>query len=159
MNALVVYESAFGNTEKVARKVGDALGASKEAQVVSVSDYSADMLAGVDLLVVASPTRGFRPIENITAFLKNIPDGALQGKKVAAFDTRIDLQNLKSKVFRFIVSKGGYADKAIAKMLQKKGGQLIEPTAGFLVQDTEGPLVEGELERAAEWAKQIRKKL
>jgi hypothetical protein len=36
---------------------------------------------------------------------------------------------------------------------------LIEPTAGFLVQDTEGPLVEGELERAAEWAKQIKGKL
>ena len=113
----------------------------------------------LNLLVVASPTRGFRPIENITAFLNSIPGDALQGIKVAAFDTRIDLQNLKSKVFRFIVSKGGYADKAIAKTLQKKGGQLIEPTAGFLVQDTEGPLVEGELERAAEWAKQIRKKL
>lgn len=152
MKALVVYESVFGNTEKVTQAIGKVLG----APVIGVSDVAMEQLKGLDLLVVGSPTRGFRPIENITAFLNSIPNGALQGVKVAAFDTRIDLQTIKPKVFRFIVSKGGYADKTIAKMLQKKGGQLVEPTEGFSVKDSEGPLVEGELERAAEWAGKIK---
>ena len=49
----------------------------------------------------------------------------------------------------------GYADAVLAKMLVKKGGQLLEPTAGFFVEESEGPLAGGELERAVEWAKSI----
>ena len=49
----------------------------------------------------------------------------------------------------------GYAAKPIADRLEKKGGQLAVPPEGFYVTDTEGPLVEGELERAAEWARKI----
>jgi hypothetical protein len=35
----------------------------------------------------------------------------------------------------------------------KKGGELVFPPEGFLVKKSEGPLKDGELERAAEWAK------
>ena len=49
----------------------------------------------------------------------------------------------------------GYADAVIAKLLVKKGGQLLEPTQGFFVEESEGPLEDGELERAAEWAKKL----
>ena len=38
---------------------------------------------------------------------------------------------------------------------QKKGGELITPPEGFYVEGTEGPLVQGELERAESWAKKI----
>ncbi len=36
-----------------------------------------------------------------------------------------------------------------------KGGQAILPPEGFIVEDKEGPLRAGELERAAGWGRQI----
>ena len=155
MKSLVIYDSVFGNTEEIARAVGKALEAGGSASVVAVLDANAAMLEDVDLVVAASPTRGFKPMPSITKFLDELSDGALAGKKAAAFDTRIDLETIKPKLFRFIVSKAGYADKALAKLLQNKGGQLVEPTAGFFVDDSEGPISMGELDRAVEWAKAL----
>jgi hypothetical protein len=56
---------------------------------------------------------------------------------------------------RFVVKLFGYAAKPIADRLKKKGGELTIPPEGFLVKGTEGPLKEGELERAADWAKSL----
>jgi flavodoxin I len=44
----------------------------------------------------------------------------------------------------------------MAKALQKKGGDLASPPEGFWVIKQEGPLADGELERAAAWAKEIK---
>jgi hypothetical protein len=73
--------------------------------------------------------------------------------RVAAFDTRIVLETIDSKALRFLVDKGGYAANTIAKTLEKKGGQLAAPPEGFFVTGEQGPLKDGELEHAADWAK------
>jgi len=49
----------------------------------------------------------------------------------------------------------GYAAKPIAGMLKKKGGSLVQQPEGFYVKDSEGPLKDGELERAARWAQSL----
>jgi flavodoxin I len=54
-----------------------------------------------------------------------------------------------------MVNFGGYAAAPSAALLKKKGGEQIAPPEGFLVQDREGPLKPGELERAASWAAQL----
>jgi hypothetical protein len=64
-------------------------------------------------------------------------------------------QKFNSKVARYLVDKGGYAAKHIAKALEKKGGKLVVPPEGFFVKGDNGPLAEGELARAAKWAEQI----
>ncbi len=153
MKALVVYDSFFGNTEKVAQAVGAALGA--ESGVVKVGDTKAEQLTGLDLLVVGSPTRAFRPSEATKAFIRNLPAGALNGVKVAAFDTRISAEDTKSGFLRIMISIFGYAAKPIADQLKAKGGSLVQPPEGFYVKDTEGPLKDGELDRAAAWGKKI----
>jgi flavodoxin len=152
MKALVVYDSVFGNTEQVAREIGKALEAGGNVQTPRVTEVDMDQLSGLELLVVGSPTRGFRPTEGITQFLKSLPEGRLNGVKVAAFDTRIDMEDIKSPILRFLVKKGGYAAPSIAKRLQRAGGRPVAPPEGFAVKGTEGPLKQGELERAAEWA-------
>jgi len=157
MKAMVIYDSVFGNTEKVARAVGKALGSSKDVKVLNIKDVDVEQLKGLDLLIVASPTRGFRPTEGITDFLKSLPQNALRGMRSSAFDTRIRLDTIKSPIFRFIVGKGGYADKRIAEALQKRGAELLLPTQGFFVKESEGPLENGELERAAAWATSLLK--
>jgi flavodoxin len=155
MKALVVYDSVFGNTEKVAQAIAGSLGTS----ALPVGEVTLEMLSGLDLWVVGSPTRGFRPTEDIAKLLNGLNKNQLDGMRVAAFDTRILLDTIDSKALRFIVDKGGYAASTISKILQKKGGELIADPEGFLVTGEEGPLKEGELERATAWALQLPEKL
>jgi flavodoxin len=154
MKTLVIYDSVFGNTEKIAQSIAAAL----STQAIPVSQAEADQLHGLDLLVVGSPTRGFRPTEGIAKLLNGLPKNHLADVRVAAFDTRIALETIDSKAFRFIVDKGGYAASTIAKALKKKGGQLAAPGEGFYVTGEQGPLKDGELERAADWAGRLTKK-
>jgi flavodoxin len=148
MNILVVYDSVFGNTEKIAQTIAAALG----AQAVPVSQATTEQVRNLDLLVVGSPTRGFRPTEGISKMLNGLPKNHLAGVRVAAFDTRIVLETIGSKPLRFLVDKGGYAASTIAKALEKKGGVLAASPEGFFVTGEQGPLKDGELERATDWA-------
>ncbi len=156
MKALVVYDSVFGNTERVAQALGRAMGL-EDTGVLRAGSVAAEQLAGVELLIVGSPTRGFRPTPATTAFLKGIAAGGLKGTKVAAFDTRISVQDAGSGFLRFMVRLFGYAAQPIANRLVRKGGELVAAPEGFIVVGSEGPLKEGELARAAEWARQILK--
>ena len=152
MKALVLYDSVFGNTQKVAEAIASALGSRAHVELLRPSERPVPDFAGLDLLVVGSPTRGFRPTEDMAALLKRIPPRALQATRVAAFDTRFKADELKSTTTRFVVKAGGYAAKRIASMLAKAGGTLAAPPEGFYVEDIEGPLKPGEADRAAAWA-------
>lgn len=154
MKVLVVYDSAFGNTEQIARAMGDALRSQVETGVVRAGSARLDQLKGLDLLIVGSPTQGFRATEAMTQFLAGIPDQALNGVKVAAFDTRFSLED-SNFALRLLLKKGGFAAKPIAEALVNKGGEMVAPPEGFIVKDKKGPLKEGELERAAVWARQV----
>jgi flavodoxin len=161
IKALVVYDSFFGNTERIAQAIGSALGRPEDVGILRVADVKPEQLAGLKLLIVGSPTRAFRPSTAIKKFLKSIPKNGLKGVKVAAFDTRITDEEIDSAIFilRILVNIFGYAAKPISDRLVKKAGQLIAAPEGFFVQGTEGPLKEGELERASAWAREILAKL
>lgn len=151
MKGLIIYDSFFGNTEKVAQKIAESLG----TNVIKVCDAKVSDLEGLDYLIVGSPTRAFRPSKDITDFLKSIPTDGISKVRTGAFDTRIDPADVNNPILNIMVKLFGYADKPIANLLQKKGGQMAIPNAGFDVLESEGPLREGELERAAEWALRI----
>lgn len=153
MKTLIVYDSVFGNTEKIANAIGDSLSSQGNLEVLKVTDTKLEQLQGINLLIVGSPTRAFKPTKAIVDFLIQIPSNALKEINVAAFDTRVNTTDVNSKVLNGFVKIFGYAAKPIADKLQKKGGNLIIPPEGFYVKDSEGPLKDGELERAAEWAK------
>ncbi|MCL7454701.1 MAG: flavodoxin domain-containing protein [Anaerolineae bacterium] len=156
MKAMVVYDSQYGNTAKVAQTIGQALEGSAEVTVVKVGTVDPEQLRGLDLLVVGSPTQKFSPTGATKDFLKSIPRGALDGVRIAAFDTRFTPEEIeKVGILAFFVRLFGYAAEPMASRLQKKGGNLVAPPQWFYVAGTEGPLLEGELERAAEWATEI----
>jgi flavodoxin len=155
MKAIILFDSYFGNTEKVAHAIADSLAGKAEVQVLRVNEVKTAQLEGIQLLVVGSPTRGFRPSEATLAFFNNLPTGSLTGIHAAAFDTRIDPAGVTLKMLKFLMKSFGYADKAIVNELQKKGASLVSIGQGFIVKDSEGPLKEGELGRAAEWAKTL----
>ena len=148
MNILVVYDSVYGNTEKVARAIAGALAPVGEVKALRPDDVNLTQLESLDLLVVGSPTQGWRPTPAVQKLLDDIPANALGSVKVAAFDTRMEGR---------IAGLFGFAAGRIADGLKRKGGRLVTPAEGFVVTGSEGPLKEGELERAAEWAGRIAK--
>ena len=152
MKILVIYDSVFGNTEKVARAIAESLGSRASVEILRADQVVPEQLTGLDLLVVGSPTRGFRPTEAVTGLLNRLRPKDLKGARVAAFDTRFKADEIDSAGLRFVVKTGGYAAKRIADRLKNAGGNLVVPPEGFYVADTEGPLKAGELERAAAWA-------
>ncbi|MCR4428581.1 MAG: flavodoxin family protein [Caldiserica bacterium] len=145
MKVLVVYDSLFGNTQKVASAISQAFG--EEGIVSKITEIDPSKIGEFDLLIFGSPTHGGWPTPAFQKFLKEIPSESLKGKSFAAFDTRATA---------FIARVFGYAAKRIADILISKGGIPVFPPEGFLVKASKGPLKEGEIERALEWGKRIR---
>jgi flavodoxin len=152
MKALIVYDSVYGNTEKIARAIGSTLAG--QIKVLRANEVSPSDLQSLDILIVGSPTQGFRPTKSVQTFVNNIPDGALKGVKLLAFDTRFSAAE-SGKALGLLVKMGGYAAPRIAKALEKKGGNLAADPQGFVVKGREGPLKEGEEERAIVFTKKI----
>jgi flavodoxin len=159
MKTLVIYDSAFGNTQKIASAVGEALGSLEEVSILRVSEVQPGQLTGLQLLIVGSPTQRFQSTPAISSLLKGLAPNSLRGVKVSAFDTRLTQSNIdETPVLAFFVKlfgRGAYAAGRIADQLKKKGGELVGSSEGFYVEGMEGPLVQGELERAQNWAKRI----
>lgn len=165
MSVTVVYESVYGNTRAVAEAIAEGLG---EARVLPVHEAAAQV-APAELLVVGGPTHmhglstsrsrqmgaeavhedggahvepGATKEPGLRAWLRDLPDGS--GVKAATFDTRLD----KSPWFT------GAASRGIAKRLRGRGYDVVG-SESFLVEDSEGPLAEGELDRARQWGAQL----
>lgn len=153
MGIMIVYDSFFGNTEKIAQAISNSMSSDDNVKIFRVSDIRPEQLLGLKLLIVGSPTRAFKPTKAILDLLDRIPSKGLEGVKVAAFDTRISSVDANSRIFNVLEKRFGYAAKPIADKLKKKGGSLILTPEGFFVKESEGPLKDGELERAREWAK------
>lgn len=128
--------------------MGLAIGA--DIRIPRFGDITSAQLCSFDLLIVGSPTQEGKQLPSIKILLDNILPEGLRNRKVAAFDTRH-----KWKFVRI----WGYAAYHIAEILRLKGGELVAPPEGFFVDATKGPLMPGESERAAAWAKSLVEKV
>lgn len=152
MRAVITFESIYGNPRAVAEAVAEGM----------------RPLAGEDLLVVGAPTHmhglptslsrkmaaqaseeeggpldpGATAGPGIRSWLS---EQSGNGRFAAAFDTRADGRPALT----------GSAARGIAKRLRKRGFELVVEPESFLVEDAEGPLADGELERAREWGSVI----
>ena len=165
MRSLVVYESIYGNTRRVAMAIGEALGAQGEVETVEVSGAPSD-LSGFDLIVVGGPihawsmssamTRsgardearraGVEPVSagrGLREWLAGLrPSGGRL--RAAAFDTAVHVPRLVPQ---------GSAARPAADRLSALGARLVAPPEHFFVLDKDGPLADGELDRARAWAR------
>jgi flavodoxin len=142
MKAMIVFDSVYGNTEKIAEAIAAGMGSGTKARRPSA--VGADELRSVELLVVGSPTLGGRPTKAIQGFIDSIPKAVAGKLIIAAFDTRMSMKF--AKIF-------GYAAARITAKLQENGSTLRSPPEGFIVRGGSGPLAEGELERATAWGR------
>jgi Flavodoxin domain len=163
MAAIVVYESVYGNTRQVAEAVAAGLG---EARVLSVQE-AVGHVSTADLLIVGGPTHihGMTTSRSRSAAAQKADPNAgsamadepglrdwladlprIINAQAAAFDTRLHGSSLLT----------GSASHGIARRLRRHGYRVVG-TASFVVTEGEGPLAEGELERAREWGAQLAK--
>src|SRR2546425_1270698 len=88
MNALIVYDSQFGNTERIAQCITSTLSEFGQARAVRVGQVHSEELQGVDMLILGCPTQGMRQTPAMQSFITSIPRELLSGLSVACFDTR-----------------------------------------------------------------------
>ena len=156
MKTLVVYELFFGNTEKIALAIGKALGLADSGchQSGKCKTGSIERIGITDCRITHTRLPTLPGDESILS--RVCRSGALKGIKVAAFDTRVAIGPKTPGFLKLMVKLFGYAAEPIARRLVRKGGAQVLQPAGFLVLESEGPLQDGELERAAAWVKGIK---
>ena len=153
---IIIYDSFFGNTEKIAQAMANAISDYVKVDLRKVGEISPDEIKEVKTLIIGSPTRKFNISDATVSFLKRIPKNSLSNVRVAAFDTRNTQEELnKYKILSWMVKLFGYAAEKISNKLRKLGGNEVIAPQGFYVNGIEGPLVDGELERATQWVQQI----
>lgn len=146
MQALVVYDSRFGNTERIAQRIAERLQASGLVRLLKVTEVTMLNVEGIDLLVVGGPTEGHGISPALRLLLTKGLYGSLRGVAAASFDTRL--------AWPLVLS--GSAAQRIAKTVQAKGAHLVAPPESFIVDGAkESTLKAGELERAGAWAEKI----
>jgi hypothetical protein len=161
MNALVVYESMYGNTRRVAEVVADRLG----GQAMAVADASTERLADAELVVIGAPTHVWglprRSTRKAAADAAAKPDSGLmlepgatgsgmrewlaehagEIRNAAAFDTRLKSPPILT----------GRASRGIRRALRAAKVAPVARSQSFFV-DKKNRLRDGELDRAREWA-------
>jgi hypothetical protein len=167
MVVLVVFESVYGNTRAIAEAMADGLAADgHDATAVTVA--GAPGAPDVDLLIVGGPTHmhglttslsrrmavkaaeedehhveaGAGDELGLRQWLRALPE--CDGRRAAAFDTRGDAN----------AALTGSAARGIARRLRRRGYVVVD-SASYLVDDSEGPLHDGERERARAWAASV----
>ncbi|MEZ4668120.1 MAG: flavodoxin domain-containing protein [Anaerolineae bacterium] len=143
MKALVVYDSQFGNTERLARLITETLIKHMTVRLLAAHEAAAYDLEAVDLLVLGCPTQKHDITPDFETVLNSMPPHALEGKATFVFDTR----------FRGWKLITGSAADHLGKRLEALGAVLITPPESFFVTGIEGPLEEGEARRAVNWAR------
>lgn len=152
MKTVILYDSVYGNTEMIAKAIGESL--IGDVKLIHVDKADASDVHGINLLVVGSPTHGGRPTVAIDGFLKALSDDSLAWMHIASFDTRFAPEDhgIGLKIVMRVIR---FAAERIAKTLVKKGGVLVTRPMGFIVEEKAGPLKKGEIARAKEWAKRL----
>ena len=145
MNAFVIYDTEYGNTERSAQAIADALRGFGEVRAARIDPAHSIEVQGIDMLVVGGPTQGWRPTPKMQSFLEAITSEQIRGVGVACFDTRL----------RMLDWLTGSAAKVMARKLQERGAMLIVPPESFFVKGDKDPLQSGELDRAATWGRML----
>ena len=148
MNTWIIYDSKFGNTEKIAQAITMALHDYSTVHTLPVNKANAFSLVNasdIDMLIVGCPTQTHGISPAMKSFLDKIPPNALRGLPTVCFDTRLNSPRWIS----------GSAAHNLARVLYEKGAYVVVKSESFFVGEAEGPLETGELDRAATWAQAV----
>ena len=153
MKTLIIYDSLYGNTKRIAETIQASIPA--EVEMVHTSEVDPLEFSNYDFILIGAPTQAAGPSPNTKDVLKQITPSLIKNKPVAVFDTRLTASAFEKKWLSKLVFAMGFAAPKMARDLKRKGAHLIGTPGDFYVTALEGPLRDGELERAAAWAKKV----
>jgi flavorubredoxin len=131
--AIVIYDTKFGNTEKIAKALARGLEeGGVKVDCVRVEEVDVGRLIEYDFLAFGGPTHGFGISKPMKAFLEKLKNVNIKGKKAFAFDTKLKAWWLP-----------GSAGKGIEKTMKEFGMNIAKPHTSAIVKGVEGPLEEG----------------
>jgi flavodoxin len=152
---LVVYESQYGNTKRVAETIIEGLKEipGVEASLSERQDVNHKELPDYDAILIGSPNHMGNATHGILGFIGKLGKLKLKAKQVAVFDTYRGVYD-RPKAPQFQV-----AMKKMEKSLSEKVPEikLVTPGLSIMVQGKEGPIAEGELPKAKEFGTRFAK--
>ena len=144
--AIIIYESKYGNTRRVAEAIAKGMGAvsGTEAVLCELKETDRKGLKDFDVIVVGSPNHIGTATRSIRKFIGEMGKLGLTEKVVAVFDTYM----------------GGDFEKAVKKMeksIKEKvaGVKLPVPGLSIRVDKMKGPVTEGEMPGAREFGEKV----
>ena len=153
MKILILYDSVYGHTKQIAQAIGKGVDDQHDLEIINANALNKEKLSDVDILIIGSPTHGGRYTEAIQAFFKDMAPDLSKNLSGAAFDTRTSSTGIAGRIEKIF----GRAAPRIVRDMEKQEWRLLVEPEGFIVKGRKGPLREGELDRAEEWAKTILK--
>ena len=149
MKGVVVFQSKWGNSRQIAQSIADGL--TESGHHVEVKRVGSEELeTGVDFIVVGGPTRIGRAYGPIMRLAKRKLQEGWAGKPFATFSTGASVYSEKPSP---------QAAEKLGELMKAVGLEEIAPPFKAGVKDMHGPLVEGELERAVEYGRELGAKL
>ncbi len=149
MESVVVYDSKFEKTRRIAEAIADGLRSHGSVRLLEFDELARQNLGSVDLLFIGCPT----PADAVTARMEQFVDvleaRPATGMATATFDTG----------FRMPAALSESTAVTIAGMLRRAGIRSIAPPESFFVGRGDPELEEGETERATSWAKSVAARL
>lgn len=138
MNVLIIYDSYYGNTLKVANNYLEQL-KDYQPELIKVDVVTQSIIDTYEIIVIASPTRAFNMTKKIKKTLKKFD---YKNKKIFVFDTRANTALIEQKFLVKLMNRFGYAAEKMEKILLKKNAIKIMDYKFYYVKDSEGPLVD-----------------
>jgi flavodoxin len=156
VSVLVVYDTWFGNTARVAQAIADGIEPLTDVRILSAVEATSASSERPGLLIIGGPTQRHGLSPALAAYLSALPRGSLSNVPAASFDTRYRMRRLLS----------GSAAMAAARRLRRAGCRMVAPPESFFIVQDPPPKGEkrrhqleqlelGELERAGQWGSDV----
>ena len=156
MRGVVVFDTSYGNTRTIAETISETLKESGiEVDAFYVKDVKKLSAKNYNFLVLGSPTKFGTMSFTVKGFLGKVKSEEWMNKPFIAFDTE-NPENIEKA--RAENKEWSAAEKISEKLREKKMNQLL-PVLKAAVLGQKGPLVEGEIDRTKDYARELAVKL
>ncbi|MCP8316252.1 MAG: FprA family A-type flavoprotein [archaeon] len=146
LRAIVVFDTLYGNTEKIARALAKGIQAADiRTECLNIRDTQIKNLSQYDLIVIGGPTQYRTASKPMQDFLESLRKVNLSGKYAFTFDTRRD----------FFLA--GSAAKFIEKKLRVLGLKIVKPYSSATVLSPEREEKRKKSESKDEWKERRRR--
>jgi menaquinone-dependent protoporphyrinogen IX oxidase len=157
VKGIVIYDTSTGNTKKIAETITETLKESGiESDLFYVKNVKKLNAKDYDFLILGSPTKFGTMSFTMKSFLGKVKTEEWINKPFAAFDTENPENVEKSQAEN---KNWSAAEKIAEKLKEKKMNQLLPVHKALVESKLKGMLLEDEIDKAKDYAKQLAAKL